>query len=664
MTAMALAILCLARADESGDQLRSEVDEVTGQAVTVEVVADEAALELRLAELGDDGIRVPLVLATDRVGDRDGIAVLEELGRRSQRPGIRTLLVTHRPHAADDAVGTGAISAFVSAPPERRALGQAIGRLVTGHLLDQDPSLLARMSDVVDVELLARALAESEERRRATRSELHQARRGMLDHTHLSQGEVETAMVEEIDRVLDHPQRRVYPAGSLLLESGRPVDGVTIMLDGRVTLFLEVDGTETPFHVRTAGRILGILALAHHEPAFFGARAVSDVTVIPLSVEQLELALQRSSTLGGLFVSVQLRSMVRRIRRSVELRLRLNAAQRLIAAERDRLAAALQELDQAQTQLVAQEKMALLGQLVAGVAHELNNPVAAILRATEFIEQDVTSLTQRHPESQLLAGSLLGALRAQPTSARTQRAQRRELASVLGDDALAGRLVQAGITTAPEADELFGDLPDAAREELLRSIEAYRRLGTAIRNLRSGGQRIEGLVNSLRSSARASEDLTPGVELREGLDETLMLLEHRMGEVDVKRRYGPVPTIEARPGELCQVWTNLVVNAIQVLDGRGRIEVATDVPEPGLVRVQVIDNGPGISADDIERVFDLQFTTKQGRVDFGLGLGLRLAHDIVARHHGEISVESEPGRTAFSVILPETQDPSGSRPHE
>jgi signal transduction histidine kinase len=100
------------------------------------------------------------------------------------------------------------------------------------------------------------------------------------------------------------------------------------------------------------------------------------------------------------------------------------------------------------------------------------------------------------------------------------------------------------------------------------------------------------------------------------------------------------------------VWTNLIVNAVQVMEGRGTLEVVTDAPAPDRVRVQVIDSGPGIPPEDVARLFDLSFTTKQGRVDFGLGLGLRIAQDIVTRHHGTITIESTPGRTCFAVTLP------------
>ena len=646
-------ILCVAGASALGGSLRNVVATLTDHQIEVETCADDTGMWRRLGELETEGAQIPMVLAADHVGAIGGLATLEALRANPRTRGVRTLFMTQRPADATDAVTAGSIDAVVPVPWNREALEETIDRLLTGYFIERSPEALEQLPEIVDVGLLSHAFTESQERGRSAQQELGEARRGVIAYTDLSDGEVEAAMIEEIDRVLDHPERKVYAKGTLLLESGNHVDGIRIVLDGRLSLFLDVDGEEVPFHVRTVGRILGIFALARHEPAFFSCRADTDVTVIPVTVEQLDHALRRSPSLGGLFTSVLLRSMVRRNKRSVELRLQVNRLATQLRRERDQLAEALQRLDAAQSQLVEQEKMALLGQLVAGVGHELNNPVAAILRATEYVEADVTELTTRHPEASRFTEALLGALHAEPTSTREQRRQRRALAAAIGDDALARRLIRAGITTPQGMDDLFAGVDDAAgRDDLLDAVEAYRRLGNAIRNLRTGARRIEGLVGSLRSYARRPKDMVDDVDVREGLDETLLLLGHQMRNITVERRYEDVPLITARPGELNQVWTNIIVNAIQIMEGQGTLEVVADAPEPGRLRVQIVDSGPGISPEDVDRIFDLSFTTKQGRVDFGLGLGLRIAQNIVNQHHGSIDVESKPGRTCFAITLP------------
>lgn len=654
-----LVILCVAGASALGGSLRNVVSTITQHQIDVEACYDAAAMRRRLDELSAQGSDVPMVLAADPVGDGGALATLRALRDDPSTRPIRTLFMTRRPEEAAEAVAAGEVDAVVPVPWDQDVLEETLDRLLTAYLIERRPEALEQLPSIVDVELLSHAFAESQARSRSARAALGEARRGVLAYQDLSDAEVEAAMIDEIDRVLDHPERRIHPAGTLLLESGRPVDGITIVLEGRLSLFLDVDGAEVPFHVRTAGRILGIFALARNEPAYFSCRAVSDVTVIPISAAQLDDGLLRSPSLGGLFTSVLLRSMVRRNQRSVELRLQVNRLAAELRKERDQLAETVRQRDAAQARLVEQEKMALLGQLVAGVGHELNNPIAAILRATDYIEEDVTMLTMQHPQARPFTDALLGALQRDPVSTREQRRHRRELAAAIGDDALAGRLVQAGVTTTSAVDALFADVAAADREELLATVEAYQRLGTAIRNLRTGGSRIEGLVRSLRSYARRPGDMVGDVDVREGLEETLLLLGHQMRNVAVERRYEDVPHITARPGELNQVWTNLIVNAIQVMHGTGSLEVVTEAPDPTSVQVQIIDTGPGISPDDVERIFDLAFTTKQGRVDFGLGLGLRIAQDIVTQHHGSIDVESEPGRTCFTVTLPVQQPHAG-----
>ena len=482
--------------------------------------------------------------------------------------------------------------------------------------------------------------------------QLEETRRGPLAYMGLSDDDIEAEMIAEIDRAMRHPDRTVYPAGSVLLRSGEPVSGIMVVLHGKVRLSRLVDGADLAFHVRTAGRILGMLAMARNEPAFFTVRAVTDVTVISIAWAELDEAFQRSPTLAGLFVSALLRSLARRNLRGVEMRVEIRRLAEELEGERDELARALHRLESAQARLIEQEKMAMLGQLVAGVGHELNNPVAAIRRAADYIEQDVTALTRAHPEASLYTETLLAALAAPPLSTRDERRIRAEVAEALGDTALAHRLVKIGIRNSDDATALLAAAPEERTDDLLDAVEAYHRLGSAIRNLRTGSRRIAELVQSLRSYARRPGDVAGAIDVRVGLDDTLRLLGHQLRDVEVERSYATeVPLIAGHEGELNQVWTNLIVNAVQVMDGRGALEVDVAVTNDG-VAVSIVDSGPGIADEHLPQLFELEFTTKQGRVDFGLGLGLRIAHDIVTRHGGVIEVASEPGRTRFTVTLP------------
>jgi signal transduction histidine kinase len=183
-------------------------------------------------------------------------------------------------------------------------------------------------------------------------------------------------------------------------------------------------------------------------------------------------------------------------------------------------------------------------------------------------------------------------------------------------------------------------------------MEIYHRLGMSVRNLRSSAARIASHVKSLRSYARADREKRSDVSVEEGMEESLMLLNHKLGDIEVVRAYSPVAELTGFAGELNQVWTNLLSNAIQAMAGTGTLAVGTSAPDPAHVQATITDTGPGIAEEDLSRIFDLHFTTKEGRVEFGLGLGLTITRDIVERHHGIIEVESRPGSTRFRVTLP------------
>ncbi|NNL68481.1 MAG: HAMP domain-containing histidine kinase, partial [Acidimicrobiia bacterium] len=237
-------------------------------------------------------------------------------------------------------------------------------------------------------------------------------------------------------------------------------------------------------------------------------------------------------------------------------------------------------------------------------------------------------------------------------STREERSRRQRLTAELGDEPMARRLAALGIESAGDAEALMEDIPAAERPAFLDEVERYHRLGTSLRNLQASAARVATHVKSLRSYSRADQEEYSDVDIVEGLEESLMLLNHQLREVAVVREYDTVPTIVGFPGELNQVWTNLLSNAIQAMEGTGTLTVAVDAPHPDHVRVAITDSGPGIPEADLPRIFDLHFTTKGGRVEFGMGLGLTITRNIVDRHAGTIDVRSRPGSTTFVVTLP------------
>ena len=225
--------------------------------------------------------------------------------------------------------------------------------------------------------------------------------------------------------------------------------------------------------------------------------------------------------------------------------------------------------------------------------------------------------------------------------------------------------------------DLAGQLKRRSRFSL-ENAERAASIGTQLRNLRSASVRIAELVSSLRSYARPDGAPVPACDVHENLDDALRLLSHKLDGITVVRHYSDIPPIECHPGQLAQVWTNLLTNAAEAImeaaedaedgpggvqEGRGRgshsegepvgtIEIRTGEPTPGWLRVEIADDGPGIPESILPRIFEPRFTTKSGQVRFGMGIGMGVARSIVGKHHGTMRIETGPAGTTIIVDLP------------
>ncbi|OUL23566.1 response regulator [Nostoc sp. 106C] len=283
-----------------------------------------------------------------------------------------------------------------------------------------------------------------------------------------------------------------------------------------------------------------------------------------------------------------------------------------------RVAERTAELAKAQVQLVQQEKLSMLGQLMAGVAHEMNNPISCIISNTIPAKEYVADITN---------------------------------------------ILQL-------CQQYYDRLPEAIQEAIAQTDLEFilEDLPNLLNSMQLSTERIKEISVSLRNFARTDTAVKLEVDIHQGLDSTLLILRHRLKslgqrpEIKVIRQYSRLPKVECYPGQLNQVFMNIMANAIDALEEawqQGKrvdnslfIEVSTEMLEPDFVIIRIADNGLGMSDEVRQRIFDCMFTTKE--LGKGTGLGLAIAHQIVVeKHGGAIKVNSTLNQgTEFTILLP------------
>jgi len=316
------------------------------------------------------------------------------------------------------------------------------------------------------------------------------------------------------------------------------------------------------------------------------------------------------------------------------------------------------------------EALVALGTLAAGLAHELNNPAAAAVRAVEDLHdtcQTLLSSLVRLAEGSLPADRFVaidalrrelgtGAESAGPLAAADREDELSDWLEAHGVGAawrIAPPLAAAG-ASQQWCERAAGILDRDALEPGLEWVASTLAMAALLAEVKESTGRVSALVTAVKSYSqldRASLQLT---DVTEGLESTLVMLGHKLrGGVTVVRGYdASAPRVEANPGELNQVWTNIIDNAIDAMNASGTLRVSTRAAAAGVV-VEIGDSGPGMPADVQARAFDAFYTTKA--VGKGTGLGLDISRRVVERHRGRITIESEPGQTVLRVYLPVRQ---------
>jgi signal transduction histidine kinase len=440
---------------------------------------------------------------------------------------------------------------------------------------------------------------------------------------------------QQLDELLEAAEELHFEVGDVLFTEATPAELWWVLLEGRADLLRHVGREDVVVaKFETPGQWSG--GFRAWDPAgvyMASAHATSPIRILRMPADRLR-ALADRWTPFGVHLIRGLMQTVRAVESTVRQR----------------------------------ESLVALGRISAGLAHEINNPASAAVRAVDVLESSCTDLTTALRE--LAARSItaeqfvaLDELRQQiavpagPVGARELSGREDDLYDWLGehrvdrDWVIAPALASAGLDPA-WCERVVGVTSESALGPALEWIAASLSIDSVLAELKDATGRISGLVSAVRSYSQMDRASTQEIDVTEGIDSTLVMLGGRLRPgIEIVRRYATdLPRIEAVPGELNQVWTNLIDNAIDAMGGKGALTIRTAPCEDG-VEVEIEDNGPGIPDEVKSRIFEPFFTTKE--VGKGTGLGLDISYRIVTfRHGGRIQVHSKPGKTVFSVYLP------------
>ena len=444
---------------------------------------------------------------------------------------------------------------------------------------------------------------------------------------------------DQLQWFAENCEERRFRAGEAMFRKGDPADRMVVYLEGEVHAYWDEANHDIVYIARAGEQsteVTGMLPFSRMTEFTVTGYAVTDVRLLWFPVSLFPEMMQRMPVLTQRLVGI----MSDRVRESTTL-------------------------DQQQDKLMA------LGKLSAGLAHELNNPAAGATRAAnDLIEvlqelraadmrlcsHDLTS-EQQHTIDAFERKAIDHTATAEQLNSLDQSDREDEVIEWLEAHGiseswkLSPNLVEAGMDSAA-LEQLLGEIPSTATADVLARVNSQLAAAKLASEIKTATTRISELVGAIKEYSYMDQASVQELDVHKGLDNTLLILKYKLKKKDISvtRDYAEsLPLIKAYGSELNQVWTNLIVNAVDAMSLGGKLKVRTK-REPTDILVEIRDNGAGIPAGVRSRIFEPFFTTKP--VGEGTGLGLDTVARIVRKHRGNVRFESKPGDTCFQVRLP------------
>ena len=443
---------------------------------------------------------------------------------------------------------------------------------------------------------------------------------------------------DQLQWLIDQSHCRMLPDGEVLVKPGLPIPGTHFIISGMLRLDMAIGGVKREIARFTAGEITGYLPYSR----------AKDSTAYGLIIGESQLMT---------FPKDKMPELIRG-------RFELTQALVHVMTNRVRTFTTLQQQN---------EKMLALGKLSAGLAHELNNPASAIVRDSDSLlkhlklqpEDFKTVVSIRMEPEQVDAVSdelfrILDERKPGPLTLRQRTQKESEIEDLLEDLGIAdtGEMAENLVGFGFEPADLFSfkeHIPQAYLPAVFGWINNLLVTERMVQDISESSKRIADLVASVKTYTHMDQGPDKQyADVHIGIRNTLTMLGYKMkkGNITLREEYDEtIPPVKALIGELNQVWTNLIDNAVDAMEsnGRGTLTIRTE-RDREFVRVSIIDDGPGIPEEIQSRIFDPFFTTKE--MGKGTGMGLEVVQRIVLQHRGSIKVTSAPGRTAFMVCFP------------